>query len=85
MRPAKTLTLLRLATLSEIGLIGSVTANRVVNVRHSHVNLTIRNTHIFSKHIKLIRVSRIHYIAKNGKAQLPLIGYQGPNTDKSNV
>ena len=56
------------------------TLHRVANVRHSHVILTIRNTHIFSKQPstqveKLIRVSRIHYIAKNGTAQLPLIGF----------
>ena len=52
----------------------------VANVRHSHVILTIRNTHIFGQQPwtqvrKLIRVSRIHYIAKNGTAQLPLIGF----------
>ena len=40
-------------------------------VRHSHVILTIRNTHIFSKHPstqvkKTYCASRIHYIAKNG-------------------
>ena len=39
-----------------------------------------RNTHIFSKQPstqveKLIHVSHIHYIAKNGTAQLPLIGF----------
>ena len=51
---------------------------RVANVRHSHVILTICNTQIFSKQPstqveKLIRVWRIHYIAKNGTGQLPLI------------
>ena len=54
--------------------------NRVANVRHSYVTLTIRNTHIFSKQPstqvkKLIRVSSIHYIAKSDTAQLPLIGF----------
>ena len=49
---------------------------RVANVRHRHMILTIRNTHIFSKQPstqvkKLICESRIHYIAKNGTAQLP--------------
>ena len=46
------------------------------NVRHSHVILTIRNTHIFSKQPstkvkKLIRVSRIYYIAKTVQRSYP--------------
>ena len=52
----------------------------MANVGHSHVILTIRNTHIFSKKPstqveKLIRVSRKHYIVKTGTAQLPRIGF----------
>ena len=54
--------------------------HRVANVRRSHVILTIRNTHILSQQRstqveKIVRVSRIHHIAKNGTAQLPLIGF----------
>ena len=46
----------------------------MANVRYSHVILTIRNTHILRQQRstlvkKLVRVSRIHYIAKNGTAQ----------------
>ena len=48
----------------------------MANVRHSHVILTIRNTHIFSKQPstqveKLIRVSRIHCIAKTVQHSYP--------------
>ena len=46
---------------------------RVANVRHSHVILTIRNTQTLDSGKKLICVSRIHYIAKNGTAQNPAL------------
>ena len=53
---------------------------RVANVRHSHVILYIRNTHILSQQRstqvkELIRVSRKHYIAENGTAQPSRIGF----------
>ena len=49
----------------------------MANVRHSHEILTIRNTHIFSKQpsTQVEKPIRVYYIAKNGTAQLPLIGF----------